>query len=255
MKYNKICSKCLVEKPLSAFHKRKESKIGVVSACKECSKEKQQKWRAENPEKAKQIKNKWNRKNPNYQKEYYKKNAEKIIKRSEQWVKNNHDRKNEINKEWAKKNPDKAKKWAKENPEKVKEIKVKSYKKCLKTVGERKKQRLKIDLKFKLNHNISNNLRKSLKGNKAGCAWENLLGFTINELREHLEKLFYNCMTWDSFLKGDVHIDHKIPLAAFNFTRPEDEGFKKAWALKNLQPLWAIDNLKKGTKLMQRVNK
>ena len=34
-----------------------------------------------------------------------------------------------------------------------------------------------------------------------------------------------------------------------------DEDFKKAWALSNLQPLWAIDNLKKGTKLMQRVNK
>lgn len=50
-------------------------------------------------------------------------------------------------------------------------------------------------------------------------------------------------------MEGKIHIDHKIPLSAHNFTKPEHSDFKKAWALKNLQPMWAIDNMKKGAKL------
>lgn len=41
------------------------------------------------------------------------------------------------------------------------------------------------------------------------------------------------------------HIDHKIPKSAFNFETPEDIDFKRCWALKNLQPLWAAENIKK----------
>ena len=55
-------------------------------------------------------------------------------------------------------------------------------------------------------------------------------------------------MTWDNY--GKVwHIDHKIPLAVFNYTRPEDIDFKLCWSLKNIAPLGAIENMKKGAKI------
>ena len=39
------------------------------------------------------------------------------------------------------------------------------------------------------------------------------------------------------------------PFSVFNFEKPEDADFKKAWALKNLRPLWKVANLSKGAKL------
>jgi hypothetical protein len=40
-------------------------------------------------------------------------------------------------------------------------------------------------------------------------------------------------------------VDHKIPVAAFNFQTPEDPDFKKCWSLKNLQPLGKSENRRK----------
>lgn len=50
-------------------------------------------------------------------------------------------------------------------------------------------------------------------------------------------------MTWAKFMAGQIHIDHRVPLSAFNLG--DDLEFKAAWAMTNLQPLWAVDNVKK----------
>ena len=50
-------------------------------------------------------------------------------------------------------------------------------------------------------------------------------------------------MNWDNY--GQWYIDHIIPKAAFNITSPYCDDFKKCWALDNLQPLWAENNIKK----------
>jgi hypothetical protein len=47
---NKICTVCCVEKPITAFYKRKQMLDGHRSECKECSLAKSYKWRDENPE-------------------------------------------------------------------------------------------------------------------------------------------------------------------------------------------------------------
>ncbi len=62
----------------------------------------------------------------------------------------------------------------------------------------------------------------------------------------HLEALFTDGMTWDNY--GEWHVDHKIPMNSFIFESVDDDGFKECWKLDNLQPLWALDNLSKGTK-------
>lgn len=66
-----------------------------------------------------------------------------------------------------------------------------------------------------------------------------LLGCTTQTLKTHLEKQFSTGMSWEN--KGDWHIDHIIPLSS---AKTEDELFKLCH-YKNLQPLWAEDNLKK----------
>ena len=76
-----------------------------------------------------------------------------------------------------------------------------------------------------------------------------MLGFTLEQLKTHLESRFTRGMTWGKFIKGQIHIDHKIPIAVFNFTSSDHIDFKKCWNLNNLQPLWAKDNYIKKDKL------
>jgi len=53
-------------------------------------------------------------------------------------------------------------------------------------------------------------------------------------------------MSWDNY--GFWHVDHIKPLAFFDLTNPEE--LKKVCHYTNLQPLWAEENLKKGTKII-----
>jgi len=99
----------------------------------------------------------------------------------------------------------------------------------------------------KINHRMSNSIRKCLISGKGGMSWQKLVDYNLNDLKNHLEKLFKPGMTWDNI--NEWHIDHKIPIAAFNFTKTEHEDFKRCWALDNLQPLWATDNISKGAKV------
>ena len=102
---------------------------------------------------------------------------------------------------------------------------------------------------FRLNNNISGGIRLSLKNGKDGKHWEDLVGYTLNKLKKHLQKLFQPSMTWDNYGKSGWVIDHKIPKTAFNFTSFEHQDFKRCWALKNLQPMWALENIIKSDKL------
>ena len=91
-------------------------------------------------------------------------------------------------------------------------------------------------------------VRKALKyrGQTKNNKTFTLLGYTKYELKDHLESQFTDGMSWDRF--NEIHIDHIRPVSSFNYTTTECEDFKKCWALNNLQPLWAKDNLSKGDK-------
>lgn len=104
------------------------------------------------------------------------------------------------------------------------------------------KERSVRDPVFKLTRLLRTRLNRALKGMyKTGSAVRDL-GCSIVEFKLYLEKQFMPGMSWDNH--GDWHIDHKIPLAAFDLTNPSELG--RAVHYTNLQPLWARDNQRKG---------
>lgn len=76
----------------------------------------------------------------------------------------------------------------------------------------------------------------------------NYVNYSLQELKDHLEKQFTKGMTWENNSTYGWHIDHKKPMSYFKFESYTDEEFKQCWALENLQPLWRNDNLSKGGK-------
>ena len=74
-----------------------------------------------------------------------------------------------------------------------------------------------------------------------------LLGASIPDVIKHLEKQFKQGMTWKNHGKDGWHIDHIRPCASFDLSKLEEQ--KKCFHYNNLQPLWSVDNIKKGAKL------
>jgi len=93
-----------------------------------------------------------------------------------------------------------------------------------------------------LYHRMSQSVRSALRGAKRKCKWEDLLGYSVEELKAHLEAQFTEGMTWDKFFGGGIHIDHAIPRINFKYTSPTDPQFKQCWALSNLRPIWPKKN-------------
>ena len=112
----------------------------------------------------------------------------------------------------------------------------------------RKDKKLRSTPKGKLNQRMSGAIREAIREHKAGRSWEALVGYTVLELKKHIEKLFTDGMSWENI--SEWHIDHINPKKTFNYETPDDPEFKECWALSNLQPLWAMDNYKKGTKII-----
>jgi hypothetical protein len=91
----------------------------------------------------------------------------------------------------------------------------------------------KNDIFYKLKHRLRSRLRQALKRNYKNSSFNEYLGCSINDLREHVEKLFKPGMTWDNH--GKWHLDHIIPLSFFDLSSKEE--IKKACNFKNIQPL------------------
>lgn len=79
--------------------------------------------------------------------------------------------------------------------------------------------------------------RKTSISEAIGCDWSFLCS--------HLESQFKEGMSWDNHGFRGWHIDHIIPLASAG---NDETQMLKLWHYKNLQPLWAEENLRKGAK-------
>lgn len=95
-------------------------------------------------------------------------------------------------------------------------------------------------------HRVKRNIHKHLRDGKASRNWAVALGWTMDELKVHLERQFVHGMGWHN--KGAWHIDHIRPVASFSFTCVDDPQFRECYALTNLRPLWGPDNAKKSDK-------
>ena len=73
-----------------------------------------------------------------------------------------------------------------------------------------------------------------------------LLGCSAAELKTYIESLFLPGMTWDNYGVHGWHVDHKKPLSSFDLQ--DQAQLKLACHYTNLTPLWALDNLQKGSK-------
>lgn len=110
------------------------------------------------------------------------------------------------------------------------------------------RKRLKEDGIFKIKSNIRSLIKNSFKNRLSGIfskpkKTELLLGCSMSQFLDHLSSKFQEGMSFENH--GKWHIDHKIPLS---IAKTEDELIKLCH-YTNLQPLWAIDNLKKYNKV------
>ena len=110
------------------------------------------------------------------------------------------------------------------------------------------KQRKMVDPAFKLVKTLRTRLGSALKNQNAikSDKTMELVGCTIPFLRGYLEAKFKDGMTWENH--GEWHIDHIKPCASFNLLNEEEQ--YECFHYKNLQPLWASENLSKGDKII-----
>jgi hypothetical protein len=152
----------------------------------------------------------------------------------------------EYNTKWNKENQEYYKKYFEEynklNYEKEKERKLKWSRDNKEYSNNYQKQRKKEDILFRLKTNIRTSVNRYLKYRSKHTF--DIVGCTPQFLKEHLESQFIDGMTWEN--RSEWHIDHIIPLSS---AKTEDEVYMLCH-YKNLQPLWAEDNLKKSNKIL-----
>lgn len=211
----KRCNICGVEKPATSehFYARAASKDGLAHRCKGCARADSIAWSAENAARRAV-------RDAKYQRD----NREKINKRKLDW--------------------------ARKNAERVKQQKRASADRLREEQRERKnaaaRERYATDPLAKLDVLFSAGVRRSLRDGKAGRSWESLVGYTVVDLKRHIERQFASGMSWESYQDGRIHIDHIRPMSSFDLSSMDQ--FRDCWSLSNLRPLWAFDNLSKGSR-------
>ena len=110
----------------------------------------------------------------------------------------------------------------------------------------RRKQWENASTELRLKVKISDRIRKAFKfsGNRKSKRTTELLGCDVKTAKKWLEDKFLDGMNWGNC--GAWHIDHIVPCSAFDLKSEEQQ--KKCFHYTNLQPLWAIDNLRKNNK-------
>jgi len=142
-----------------------------------------------------------------------------------------------ISKQWREKNKDR--KYPKYScPEKkafrYKQDRLARYKKIRETP------------ELRMRENLRSRIRIAVIRNYKASSTRNLIGCSVAELRKHIEAQWVLGMNWDNYGAKGWHIDHIKPIASFDLSDPAQQ--LECFNFKNLQPLWARDNLIKSDK-------
>ncbi len=264
----KVCTKCGVEKPLPEYYKHKGGKAGRDSRCKRCIEDariyKRKLFVTAKKEEAMQKIVEYCRHSGHditdvkiciscgevkargeygirKDSEDGRQNKCKVCRRASarEW---------EISKgdEWIKYRTD----YAHANREKKREYDKQYLLRKRDSINDKNKRwiakREATDPAFKLMNRVRGRMRAALKGKKANRSWTTFVDYTIADLKTHLERQFTKGMDWDNY--GKWHVDHRTPVSSYDFT--DEKEISECWALPNLQPLWAEENIKKSNKIL-----
>lgn len=110
-----------------------------------------------------------------------------------------------------------------------------------------KKRRYDTDVKYKVANALRVRVRKALKGNFKATNTLKMLGCHLDTFKAYIESKWKPGMTWSNYSYYGWHLDHIIPCARFDLSKPEEQ--LKCFHYKNLQPLWRKENQSKGDKI------
>src|ERR1035441_4236224 len=224
---NKICTKCKQPQIIDNFSKNPRYKDGYITWCKSCMKIAAKKHYQNNKEHCNSIVRQYQNEHVEQIREYNRnryKNDPSVKEYMKQYKETHKEQLKTWNQEWAKNN-----------------------------VERRRENKRRWDRKHRLDphHRLSNNIRTSmyhaLQGKKGYHKWESLVGYTLQDLINHVQLKLTPDMTWDNY--GSIwQIDHITPKSWFKYQAAEDPQFKACWSLSNLQPKLKTENISKGNR-------
>ena len=186
-----------------------------------------------------------------YMKKYREANEEKISEQGKKYREANKQKISERGKKYYQSNKEKkanrSKKYREANEEKIYEQKKKWYQANKEREAEKRKKRRNTDSLYKMKSYLRTRTSAAFKnkGYKKNSKTENMLGISYEKVKKHIGRQFQKGMTWSNY--GEWHIDHIMPLSS---AKTEAE-LLKLCHYRNLQPLWAADNISKGAKIPQ----
>jgi len=213
----KVCTKCGQTHPASAdfFSRTTKAKCGLRPVCKLCVNVAEKARREANPNEGRARGAKW-----------YAENRERRRDASARWYADNKDRVARNRQARIEADPEGVrKKWR-----------------------DWQNERYKTNPRHRINACISPAIRKSLRGGKGGRGWQEIVGYTVDDLIAHLERQFRDGMTWETYGR-EWEVDHIRPVASFDLEKGIEE-IRACWALSNLRPLCARANRSKGARLL-----
>lgn len=218
----KLCPKCSKTLPIEDFNKSSSSRTSRYYYCQGCQNKLYKIYYSKNKKK---------------KHEYYLKNRKSILKKQGERRILNNDSLREYNHKYYLCNKERHISINKKYYETHKN-EIRKYK------NKWKRERYKKNIEFRLGEILRARLLAAIRNkSKMGSSVRDL-GCSIDDFKNYIQKKFLDGMSWGNH--GEWEIDHIRPLSKFNLTKRKE--FLKACHFSNMQPLWKVDNQKKGNR-------
>lgn len=288
----KYCGTCTHYLPINNFWKCAKNWDGLQARCKMCLKVYANKNKNKIATTKRKYQEKHREKIQLKKRKYYEQNKDKIAESKKKYRRQNKEKCSLQNRNYRNKNKEKCllygkiyrdknkekvaeakKKWYEKNKQRILLQRKKYYKKLKSSEEGRKKihvnttkarkkrvengkiatyfkKRLRDDplfaIKKRLRTSVSNWLKT--KGGKKKMQTHKYLGCTYEKLMQHLRSQYVDGMKDEN--RGEWHVDHRVPLDAFDCL--DDEQVSVVFYYKNLQPMWARENISKSNRYEEK---
>ena len=216
----KVCKRCRMCKPVTDYHQNRASRDGLARLCKLCA--------------CLQVK------------ESYKRRRDRVLAYAKRYAEDNKEKISAYRAQYEGSDMRKA---------------ARAKHKAIPENAERLKKHAREYLKARYTTDVQVRLRKRLRARlySAGKALRQggwikphtltLLACCTSEFQAWMEHQFLDGMSWQNI--GEWHIDHVVPVAAFDLT--DDHQLAMCFHWTNMQPLWQHDNLVKSDKVCKLI--